>query len=151
VSATLPETPRRAVPHRHRILVVANETCGPDLCDVVTAHASDDEPEIFVITPALTEGRLQFWATDFEAAEAEAERKLQQALRCLDGRGLHAHGHIGDPDPAQAIADALHEFAADEIIIATHTEERSNWLEKHVVERAQEFGLPTTHLAGDRP
>lgn len=152
MSATLPHTkavlPRRA---RHRILIVANETCGPALCEVVKAHAADVEPELFIIVPALTKGRLQYWATDFEEAEAEAKLKLEHALSCLSDHGLGARGHIADPDPAQAIADALHEFAADEIIIATHPEERSNWLERHVVERARRFGLPTTHVVVDRP
>jgi nucleotide-binding universal stress UspA family protein len=135
---------------RHRILIVANETCGPDLCDVVQRHASDGEPELFVITPALTKSRFQYWASDLDEADAEAKQKLRHALTCLSEHDLPARGHIGDPNPVQAIEDALHEFEADEIIIATHPSERSNWLEKHVVERARRFGLPTTHVVVDR-
>jgi len=34
-------------------------------------------------------------------------------------------------------------FAPDELIISTHPEGRSNWLERNVVERARErFALP---------
>ena len=132
------------------MLIVANETCGPALCEAVKEHAAGVAPDVLVIAPALTRGRLQYWANDFGAAEAEAEERLRYALACLSDRGLQAQGRLGDPNPVQAIADALHEFPADEIIIATHPEERSNWLEKHVVDRARTFGLPTTHVVVDR-
>jgi hypothetical protein len=47
----------------------------------------------------------------------------------------------------QAIADALPLFAADEILIATHEEGRSSWLERDLVGRAcQAFGLPVLHV-----
>ena len=129
-----------------RILVLANETCGPPLCAVVREHAADGTAAIFVIVPALTKGRLDYWTVDLDAAEAAAAGKLRHALDCIHGLGLDAGGHTGDPNPVQAIADALHEFPADEIIVATHPDEQSNWLEKHVVERARRFGLPLTHV-----
>ena len=54
---------------------------------------------------------------------------------------------MGDSDPLQAIADALHFFPADEIVIATHPEERSNWLERDLVERARSrYALPVVHV-----
>jgi GABA permease len=50
----------------------------------------------------------------------------------------------------QAIADGLCDFDADEIVIATHPEGRSHWLERGVVERAKErFDLPVTHVVVD--
>ena len=60
------------------------------------------------------------------------------------------HGEIGDDDPLQAIDDALRTFAPDELIISTHPEGRSNWLERGVVEHARErFALPVTHVVVD--
>jgi hypothetical protein len=64
--------------------------------------------------------------------------------------GLDARGEIGDGDPIQAIEDALRTFRPDELIISTHPEGRSHWLERGVVERARErFALPVTHVVVD--
>ena len=50
----------------------------------------------------------------------------------------------------QAIEDALRTFGADEIIISTHPEGRSNWLEKGVVSGARKrFTVPITHVVVD--
>ena len=63
---------------------------------------------------------------------------------------MAAFGEIGDSDPLQAIEDALRTFAADEIIISTHPEGRSNWLERGVVSRAREhFAVPVEHVVVD--
>src|SRR5207253_770232 len=60
-------------------------------------------------------------------------------------------GEVGDADPLQAIADALHSFHADEIVVATHPEARSHWLSRNVVDRARSrFGLPILHIVVDR-
>jgi hypothetical protein len=49
-----------------------------------------------------------------------------------------------------AIEDALAEFDADEVIISTHPPDRSNWLERGVVERARErIDLPVSHVVVD--
>jgi hypothetical protein len=61
-----------------------------------------------------------------------------------------AHGEVGDAEPLQAIEDAVRTFGPDEIIISTHPEGRSQWLERRVVERARErFDLPITHVVVD--
>src|SRR6266581_8680498 len=64
--------------------------------------------------------------------------------------GIEGHGEVGDGEPLQAIEDALRTFGADEIIISTHPEGRSNWLEKGVVSGARErFAVPITHVVVD--
>ena len=61
--------------------------------------------------------------------------------------GIAAYGWVGDADPLVAMEDALAIFAADQLIISTHPEERSNWLARGVVSRARErFGLPVAHV-----
>jgi hypothetical protein len=46
--------------------------------------------------------------------------------------------------------DALRTFGADEIIISTHHEGRSHWLERGIVEKARErFAVPITHVVVD--
>ena len=57
---------------------------------------------------------------------------------------------LGDADPIQAMEDALRTFGADEIIVSTHPEGRSHWLERGVVERARErCEAPITHVVVD--
>jgi GABA permease len=64
--------------------------------------------------------------------------------------GMDARGEIGDADPLQAIEDAVRTFAPDELVISTHPEGRSHWLERGVVEAAKErFELPVTHVVVD--
>ena len=64
--------------------------------------------------------------------------------------GIEARGEIGDGDPLQAIEDALRTFAPDELVISTHPEGRSNWLERGVVTGARDrFALPVTHVVVD--
>ena len=64
--------------------------------------------------------------------------------------GVEASGEVGDDDPLQAIEDALRTFAPDELIISTHPEGRSNWLERGVVSGARErFAMPVTHVVVD--
>ncbi len=46
--------------------------------------------------------------------------------------------------------DALRTFGADEIVISTHPEGKSHWLERGVVEKARErFMVPITHVVTD--
>lgn len=145
-----PQGTKEPTGERRRLLVVANETCGPAVGEAVKSYAATTEPEIFVIAPALTEHRLQHWVSDTDKAVAEAEKKLAAAVACLGELGLEARAQVGDGSPVQAIADALYDFAADEIVIVTHPEEQSNWLEKRVVADAGKFGLPITHIVVDR-
>jgi hypothetical protein len=102
--------------------------------------------EVHVVSPALN-SRLGQWISDVDDARHAAEDRLVRSLRRLRGAGLDARGSVGDSDPLQAIADALHFFPADEIVIATHPEERSNWLERDLVERARSrCAQPIVHV-----
>ena len=63
---------------------------------------------------------------------------------------LEADGEIGDGDPIQAIDDAIRTFRPDELILSTHPEGRSHWLERGVVEKARErFDIQLTHVVVD--
>lgn len=54
---------------------------------------------------------------------------------------------IGDSNPLLAIADALANFQASEIVIATHPAGRSNRLEHGLIENARvRFAMPVTHV-----
>jgi hypothetical protein len=129
-----------------RILVIANRTCPcPMLADEVARRASAAPTDVLVVAPALN-SRLRHWLSDVDAALARAQERLDLAITALHRRGVIARGEIGDADPMLAIEDALASFPADEIVIATLPLDRSNWIERGLVEKAARFGIPIAHL-----
>jgi hypothetical protein len=150
-----PQRPRAAPTHvggedDMRILVVANETVGGEtLREVIAQKAEGYDEEVLVVTPALN-SPLKHWVSDEDAARAQAQSRLDESLERLRAAGVNVRGEIGDADPLQAIEDALRTFGADEIIISTHPEGRSHWLERGVVGAARDrFAVPITHVIVD--
>jgi hypothetical protein len=148
-------TPSKQAPPPHppderRVLVIANETVGgPELLAELERHARGMRTEVLVVTPALN-SPLRHWVSDEDGARAAAAERLDTSLEAMRAAGLEARGQVGDSDPVQAIEDALRTFAPDELVISTHPEGRSNWLERGVVEAARErFDLPVTHVVVD--
>ena len=140
----------RRVDGGHRVLIVANETLsGAALRHEIEHRAEGRDTELFVVTPALN-SKIRHWTNEEDQARVEAQLRLEGLLGKLRGEGFDADGDIGDADPVQAMEDALRLFPADEVIISTHPVGRSNWLERDVVNRAQErFDLPVTHVVVD--
>lgn len=145
-----PAAPPASAPGERRILVVANETlAGEELLEAVGRAAAGYRARVLVVAPALNT-RVRHWASDEDSARAAARQRLDDSLARLSSLGLEARGEVGDADPVQAIEDALRTFGADEIIISTHPEGRSNWLERGEVEAArQRFSVPITHVVVD--
>lgn len=143
----IPDVPRSENPRR--ILVVANETvAGSALTDEVNSRVRTGT-EVLVVCPALN-SRLRHWVSDEDSARSRAESRLRASIDRLQQSGVSARGQVGDSDPLQAIADALREFNADEIVISTHPPERSHWLARNITERVQRlFALPVTHVVVD--
>jgi Universal stress protein family len=143
-------TRSRSAPDERRILVAANETVGGEtLRDTIRAQTAGARAEILVVTPALN-SPLRHWVSDDDGAREAAQERLDRSLARLRDAGVEARGEIGDGEPLQAIEDALRTFGADEIIISTHPEGRSHWLERGVVSNARErFDLPITHVVVD--
>ena len=128
-----------------RVLVISNETVEADILhDTLVAHA--DATDVVVVAPALNT-RLRHWLSDEDPARHSAQRRVDGCLAALTRAGVRVDGWVGDADPLQAIADALVVFDADELLIATHPESRSNWLAHDLVGRAcARFSLPVVHL-----
>src|SRR4051795_8532000 len=122
-------TPRdRTAGGRFRILAIANETVeGDGLHQLIVRHAAGRPTDVIVVAPALN-SRLRHWCSDEDRARECAEDRLYRTLERLDEAGVSAYGWVGDADPLDAIADALAIFEADQLIVATHPEHRSNWL-----------------------
>jgi predicted TIM-barrel enzyme len=134
----------------HRVLVVANETvAGRALYDAVRRATEGRQARVHVVSPALN-SPLRHLVSDEGKARADARARLDRSLLALGDAGVAASGEVGDADPLQAIEDSLRTFGADAIIISTHPEGRSNWLEKGVVSGArQRFNVPITHVVVD--
>jgi hypothetical protein len=146
-----PAVPTRAgAEDERRILVIANETVGgAELMRILRSKSEGVREQILVVCPALN-SQVRTWASDEDGARAEAQRRLDASLSRLRQDGVQARGEVGDGDPVQAIEDALRTFGADEIVISTHPEGRSHWLERNVVGHARErFDVPITHVVVD--
>ena len=141
---------RRGGDDERRILVIANETVGGEtLREEIRKHVAGVREHVLVVCPALN-SPLRHWLSDDDPARAQAQQRLERSLERLREAGVDARGEVGDADPLQAIEDALRTFGADELIISTHPEGRSNWLERGVVSGARErFDLPITHVVVD--
>jgi hypothetical protein len=150
------EAPRQTVsthrggPGERRILVIANETVGGGpLRRQIEERSSGYETTVLVVSPALN-SPIRHWASDEDPAREAARQRLDASLQRLREHGIEASGEVGDAEPLQAIEDAVRTFGPDEIIISTHPEGRSHWLERGVVTGARErFAVPITHVVVD--
>jgi GABA permease len=136
--------------NHHHLLVVANETVeGTVLVETVRDVALSRDADVLVVAPALNT-RLRHWMSDSDGAHAAARQRLENTLARLRAAGVRARGNVGDADPLRAMEDAMQLFGADEIVVGTHPEERSNWLAHDLVARAcARFGLPVVHVVVD--
>jgi hypothetical protein len=159
------EDPQRALPLRAaaqaphpeasadgwRILVVANEALQGDGVRAAILGRAKLRPELMVVAPVLV-SRTHFVTTDVDHEMDEARARLAETLDWALGHGLSARGHIGDPmHPLLAVEDDLRRFGPDEVIVATHSAERTNWQETSLVARLRsELDVPVTQVVVDR-
>jgi hypothetical protein len=134
-----------------RILVVANESLeGEDVRAAILGHAKL-RPELMVVAPVLV-SRTHFVTTDVDREMEQARERLDLTLDWARTHGLRARGHIGDPmHPMLAVEDDLRRFGPDEVIVATHPAESTNWQEADLMARLRaELDVPVTHVVVDR-
>ena len=146
VAAPSTSEPRGSAESR-RVLVVVDDACtAPELCASVRALGGDISIEALVIAPARGQASAQ-WYLDEDAVRADATHRLRTCVSCLGRRGIRVRGELSDSDPVQGIADALHEFPADEIVLVTAPQRPSRWLRQNDIDRARKsFRQPITHL-----
>jgi len=131
----------------HRILVIANETVGgEELLAELKRRVDGVRALVFVVSPALNT-KLRHWVSDEDQARIAAQKRLDESLEAMRAAGIEARGQIGDSDPLQAIEDGIRIFAPDELVVSTHPEGRSNWLERGIVDATRErFACPVAHV-----
>ena len=130
-----------------RLLVVATAPVDEEVLRArVREHAGPDA-EVRVVAPASDLSPLEWLATDEDEARGEAADIARSAERAVQPEAGRVETEVGDSDPVQAIEDAIRQFPADEIIVATRPGDAAGWLEKDSAEEASErFGVPVTHL-----
>ena len=137
-------------PDERRVLVVANETVGGDeLMRAIGDLALEGRTRFHVVCPALN-SRLRTWTSDEDPARVAAQARLGATLEHLSAVGIEAEGNVGDVDPLVAVEDAVRAFRPDELIVSTHPEGRSNWLERGVVDALRaRYDVPLQHVVVD--
>ena len=112
---------------------------------------------------AFQEGYAALQRWDLDSAKAKlrkaltldpnygaAQLWLAQTLAWAGEHGIDATGGVSADTPLTAAADELRRFPADEVIVSTHPERRSRWLESGLVERLRdELEIPVHHVVVD--
>jgi hypothetical protein len=130
-----------------RVLLVAHRTAtAAPLCDAVRTRAQRGPVAFHLVVPRNPHG-LHKVVDPQEGDEGDAERALAAALpRLSEAAGAPVTGHVGDPEPLMAIADAVNAASYDEIVISTLPRRVSRWLHLDLVSKAHGLGLPVTHV-----
>ena len=132
-------------PHSARVLVVANRTAAtPALIDAVRRRASSGPASFTLLVPNVAHG-LHKVVDPEDQDVSESQAALDLAIPLLEeAAGGEVVGMIGDPDPFNAIQDAVNLHGFDEIIISTLSPRVSRWLRMDLPRRVTVLGLPVT-------
>jgi hypothetical protein len=128
-----------------RVLVVAHRTAAtPALLDAVAARAAAGPATFTLLVPRTPRGLHRVMDPE-DTDESEAQEVLELAIPLLEEAvGAPVEGKIGDPNPADAIQDAVNIDGYDEIIISTLPARVSKWLHINLPAKLTPLGLPIT-------
>ena len=134
------------------LLVVAIETVtGRKLIEAVERRRDDSDLRVTVIAPVNQPHRGYVVYED--TRRAAAGRRLDRTIGMLRDEGISAHGLVVETDPVTAVRDALAQLEppVDEIVVATHPQQKSGWLRKNVVDRIRDNAgsVPVEHVVVD--
>ena len=128
-----------------RVLVVAHKTAAtPALLDAVRERAARGNAKFTLLVPNPAHG-LHRVVDPEDQDTGEAEQVVELALPLLeDAAGDSVDSLIGDPEPLNAIQDAVNLHGFDEIIISTLPAKVSRWLKLDLPHKLEGLGLPVT-------
>jgi hypothetical protein len=128
-----------------RVLVVAHRTAAtPALLDAVRARAAAGPATFTLLVPRAPRG-LHRVIDPEDTDDQEAQEVLELALPLIEEAvGAPVEGKVGDPNPADAIQDAVNIDGYDEIIISTLPARVSKWLHINLPAKLTPLGLPIT-------
>lgn len=128
-----------------RVLVVAHKTAAtPALLQAVRERAAKGDAQFTLLVPNAAHGLHK--VVDAEDQDhSEADEVLALALPLLEeAAGAPVEGIVGDPNPLDAIQDAVNVRGFDEIIISTLPTRVSRWMRMDLPSKASGLGLPVT-------
>jgi hypothetical protein len=128
-----------------RVLVVAARTAAtPALIDAVRQRAARGPCNFTLLVPNPTHG-LHTVVDPEDQDTGEAQSVLELALPLLEeAAGAQVEGLVGDPQPLNAIQDAVNLHGFDEIILSTLPARVSKWLKLDLPSKVRGLGLPVT-------
>ncbi len=128
-----------------RVLVVAHRTAAtPQLLEAVTERAQAGPAKFTLLVPRIAHG-LHRVVDPEDTDETEAQMVLELALPLLEEAvGAPVEGKVGDPNPNDAIHDAMNADGYDEIIISTLPARVSRWLHADLPSKLKPLGVPIT-------
>jgi hypothetical protein len=100
-----------------RVLVIATTEATVETAERI-ADLAGSATDVRLVVPVPSH-RLDRWMSAEDNARREAEARLARSAGALVAAGLPVSGSIGDHDPAQALEDELHDFAANEVVLLT--------------------------------
>jgi GABA permease len=129
-----------------RILALTSAPINAEVLKSAIGEETAENAEVLVIAPALN-SKMRFWTGDADEAIGRADEIQEESVERLAEEGVDAAGDTGESDPLLAIQDSLATYEADEIVLFTHSQAESNWLEEGIVDQAKErFEVPVRHL-----
>jgi hypothetical protein len=130
-----------------RVLVVAHRTAAtPALLDAVRERAARGPTAFTLLVPNVAHGLHRVVDAE-DQAQDEAQAVLELALPLLEeAAGGPVEGIVGDPEPLNAVQDAVNLRGFDEIIISTLPARVSRWLRLDLPHKVGGLGLPVTTI-----
>lgn len=125
-------------PDERRLLVLAQAR----VPDSMLQELRDAADRVLVVS-APTPGGLERWASDTDGARKQARQRVDATVAGLRALDADASGTVGDPDPLQALEDALRTFGGDAIAVSVPPGRAGTRLVSRIRER---YALPVTRL-----
>jgi hypothetical protein len=121
-------------------LAMANRTAAsPTFLEALTSRATEPERHVFIFVVPQEGGH--------GVAARQARARLTQLIDRARAAGLICAGMIGDPDPYNAVMNAVQFFRVDDIVISTLPATRSGWLRADLIERVRRAAnKPVEHI-----
>jgi hypothetical protein len=130
-----------------RVLVVAHKTAAtPALIAAVRERAGRGGASFTLLVPNAAHGLHKVVdAEDMDSSEAD--QILALAIPLLEeAAGGPVEGIVGDPNPLDAVQDAVNANGYDEIIISTLPTRVSRWMKLDLPSKVRGLGLPVTTI-----
>jgi hypothetical protein len=133
---------QEGLPFRVTLVVAHKTSSGEELIEYLKRKAAHGGQHLFIAVVPQPDGSGD--------APREARERLAKMLDRLSDAGLVSSGMIGDPDPYNAVMNALELFRVDDVVISTLPGERSGWLRSNLIERVQgATSVPVEHVVVD--